>query len=382
VFGWFAKKVRSLSGPSRTIVWIAPDNIDRPLRFFGDEFPKRSDGSAKKIAQREQNAQIVQIIHDLIALRYPTTSNRFLRLQLKVLLGPVFRKGVFFAPISDLTRAELIEIVPTDFVTKEHITNRIGAQFSADLRKVNTFDKSSLELEIQSQIGGLREIFEKYQLLELAGGGSGSSRIRILLGVGRDESYKSWSNVADVMARLAPVFDHNLWFLHVCTSSAVNSYYEQLETSGEESLTFGVCTIYPRIRIIRVNDVSDLGLACLYRYTDALIHLSKAEGYGLPLAEAYLAGLPVFAVERNGFAEVLRRLPDQSSVHFFDGTPDYELLAGALFPEAALENRLNIRSKCSKNRLADVVVDSLLLSNATMGMLANQIIGEVTATQY
>jgi len=162
----------------------------------------------------------------------------------------------------------------------------------------------------------------------------------------------------------------------------VDSYYKHLASSHEESLTFGVCAIYPRIRVIRVNDVSDLGLACLYRYADALIHLSKAEGYGLPLAEAYLAGLPVFAIQRNGFAEVFRRLTDQSGVHFFDSTPDYELLSGALFPEAALEARVNSRSECSKKRLADRVVDNLLLSNASMGMLANQIIDEVTATQY
>jgi glycosyltransferase involved in cell wall biosynthesis len=376
VFAWFAKRVRILSGRSETIVWLAPDNIDRPLRFFGDQFPKRSDGSAKKIAHI---AHIVQVIHDLIALRYPTRGNRFLRLQLRFLLGSVLRRGVSFAPISELTRAELTAIVPAEYVTKGQIPNRIGVGVAADLRKVNTFDKSSLVLELESQIIGLREVFGKYQLLEPSGGSSG--KVRFVLGVGRDERYKSWSEVTDVLSQLAPVFDHNLWFLHVCTSSAANAYYEQLSSAHEESSVFGACTIYPRIRLIRVTDVSDLGLACLYRYADALIHLSKAEGYGLPLAEAYLAGLAVFAVQRNGFAEVFRRLPDQSAVHFFDSSPDYELLAGALFPEAALEDRLNARLECSKKRLADRVVENLLLSNATMGMLANQIIDEVTATQ-
>jgi glycosyltransferase involved in cell wall biosynthesis len=375
VFGWFAKKARNLSGRSKAIVWLAPDNIDRPLGSFGLGLPKKSHGSSKKI---EHIAQIVQIIHDLIALRYPTKDNRFLRLQLKVLLGPFFRRGVVFAPISELTRSELIGIVPARCVTKGHVSNRIGAQFSVDLRRVNTFDKSSLLVEIQSQISGLREVFGKYPSL----GHSGSGRVRLLLGVGRDESYKSWSNVTDVMAKLAPVFDHNLWFLHVCTSSSVNSYYDQLASSLEESLVFGSCTIYPRIRVIRVTAVSDLGLACLYRYADALIHLSKAEGYGLPLAEAYLAGLPVFAVERNGFAEVFRGLTDQSAVHFFDSFPDYEVLTSALFPEGALEDRVNTRSECSKKRLADRVVDNLLLSNASLGMLANQIIDEVSVTQY
>ena len=376
VFGWFAKKVRKVSGHSKSIVWLAPDNIDRPLGFFGDKFPQQSDGSSEKTGQI---AQVVQIVHDLIALRYPTTGNRFLRLQLRFLLESVRRRGVSFVPISELTRAELAEVVPVEYVTKGNIPNRIGTEVSADLRKVNTFDKSSLVLELESQISGLREIFGKYQLLELSGG---SGRVRFLLGVGRDEPYKSWSDVTDVVAQLAPAFDHNLWFLHVCTSSSPNAFYQQLSIAQEESSVVGVCTIYPRIRVIRVAGVSDLGLACLYRYADALIHLSKAEGYGLPLAEAYLAGLPVFAVQRNGFAEVFGCLPDQTAVHFFDSSPDYELLAEALFPEAALEDRLNTRLECSKKRLADRVVDNLLLSNATMGMQANQIIDEVTATRY
>lgn len=374
----FAWHMRRGCGAIKTLVWFAPDNIDRPL--FG--------GFGLFLATKQIPQKILQIVHDLIPLRYPNRDNRFLRLQMRLLLGPLFRNGIRFAPISQRTERDLGDFVPRQFVTKNQITNRVGKQFALDLRAVNAFDTFQMEKAIQAEINGLWDVLETHCLLKSADGigdlscSRFSGRIRFLLGVGRDESYKSWPKVTEMMAEIAPVLNHNLWFVHVCTSASTSSFYGELERHQEQCVTSGVCVVYPRLRVVRILELNDLGLACLYRLADALIHLSQAEGYGLPLAEAYLAGLPLFAVKSNGFAEVLPHLQDQSAVHFFDGLPDYEVLREALQPEASLEHRMESRRQRSIGRLSDGSAHDLLLSNAAMGLLAVQVIHEVTAGIY
>lgn len=53
------------------------------------------------------------------------------------------------------------------------------------------------------------------------------------------------------------------------------------------------------------TDLSDGELAWCYRHATALVAVSKAEGFGLPLVEARLHGLPVFASDIPVFREVL-----------------------------------------------------------------------------
>jgi glycosyltransferase involved in cell wall biosynthesis len=53
------------------------------------------------------------------------------------------------------------------------------------------------------------------------------------------------------------------------------------------------------------TDLRDTELAWLYRHGSALVALSKAEGFGLPLVEARRLGMPVFASDLPVFREVL-----------------------------------------------------------------------------
>lgn len=53
------------------------------------------------------------------------------------------------------------------------------------------------------------------------------------------------------------------------------------------------------------TDMSDAELAWCYSHAAALVAVSKAEGFGLPLVEARLHGLPVFASDIAVFREVL-----------------------------------------------------------------------------
>lgn len=54
------------------------------------------------------------------------------------------------------------------------------------------------------------------------------------------------------------------------------------------------------------TDLTDAELAWTYRHASALVAVSKAEGFGLPLVEARLRGLPVFASDIPVYREVLR----------------------------------------------------------------------------
>lgn len=59
------------------------------------------------------------------------------------------------------------------------------------------------------------------------------------------------------------------------------------------------------IRLHWWADLDDAELAWLYRHARALVAVSQAEGYGLPLVEARLQGLPVFAADIPVFREIL-----------------------------------------------------------------------------
>lgn len=64
---------------------------------------------------------------------------------------------------------------------------------------------------------------------------------------------------------------------------------------------------HPRFgdRLFWWTDLDDAELLHCYRHAAALVAVSRAEGFGLPLVEARLAGLPVFASDIPVFREVL-----------------------------------------------------------------------------
>lgn len=80
------------------------------------------------------------------------------------------------------------------------------------------------------------------------------------------------------------------------------------------------------------TDLDDAELAWLYRHARALVAVSRAEGYGLPLVEARLQGLPVFASDIPVFREILadegRFLPLSSAA--LAAAPLEDFLRGAL----------------------------------------------------
>lgn len=63
-------------------------------------------------------------------------------------------------------------------------------------------------------------------------------------------------------------------------------------------------------RLLWVDDANDAQLEAAYRGAKALIAASEAEGFGLPLVEAMLRGVPVFASDLPVFREVGGNLVD------------------------------------------------------------------------
>jgi glycosyltransferase involved in cell wall biosynthesis len=78
------------------------------------------------------------------------------------------------------------------------------------------------------------------------------------------------------------------------------------------------------------SDVDDSELHSLYTHAIALVHLSRYEGFGLPVLEALNAGCPVIAMElpvlRENFGTSVQYLPEN------DLRPLHALVSGLLEP--------------------------------------------------
>lgn len=75
-------------------------------------------------------------------------------------------------------------------------------------------------------------------------------------------------------------------------------------------------------RLFFINDASDRDLAALYGKTSGLVIASIAEGFGLPIVEAQLRGVPVICSDIPVFREVARH-----DAHYFDATAPSSLAA-------------------------------------------------------
>ena len=108
---------------------------------------------------------------------------------------------------------------------------------------------------------------------------------------------------------------------------------------------------YPDVHIIE-EDLSDPGLKALYQHCHVLVAPSRAEGFGLPMAEAMLSGLPVittgwsgqmdFCSAENSWLVDFRFAPAHTHIDLFGSVwadPDRSSLAEAMLKARAASDQ-------------------------------------------
>ncbi|MFN2386937.1 MAG: glycosyltransferase family 4 protein [Thermoanaerobaculia bacterium] len=89
---------------------------------------------------------------------------------------------------------------------------------------------------------------------------------------------------------------------------------------------------YPEVLLID-RDVPPEELVGLYKSAHALIHPSRAEGFGLPVAEAMLLGLPVIAPSSTGLADLCDETTALVIPHRLTRSASHVRVPGALWAE-------------------------------------------------
>lgn len=90
----------------------------------------------------------------------------------------------------------------------------------------------------------------------------------------------------------------------------------------------------------RPRPVSDAMLADLYRLSDALLFPSRAEGFGIPIIEAGLAGLPIFCSDIAPFHETAG-----AAAHYFDPQGDPVAIAAQIAAVLRADERYALRRR-------------------------------------
>gem|GEM_PF-5879625 len=138
-----------------------------------------------------------------------------------------------------------------------------------------------------------------------------------LLWVGRIKSHKKIEDLIELFAayhELDPLAE--CWIVGGQADKAYQSYLDWVIAHhfGEE-----------RSKIRRFGNVSDEELSRIYAEADAYVSMSEDEGFCLPLVEAMVAGLPVFAYGLEAVREVL----GQAGTVFHE--KDFSLLAASIY---------------------------------------------------
>lgn len=119
-------------------------------------------------------------------------------------------------------------------------------------------------------------------------------------------SYMPYKNVETLVRAAAALPDHEL---HLCS---------RISDADRERLT----RLAPTARLVFHNGVTDAAYAELLSGATALVHASKAEGFGIPLVEAMRLGTPVVVSNTPIFREI-----GGNAAEFFDAESSTSLVA-------------------------------------------------------
>jgi len=156
---------------------------------------------------------------------------------------------------------------------------------------------------------------------------SGRNEATTLLYVGRISSHKKLEHLLELLDALLKLDDTaELWIVGGGGGKAYLDYLNWVETGQLE---------LPADKVHWFGSVSEDRLRELYVTATAYVSMSEDEGFCLPVLEAMLAGLPVFAYGLPAVREVL----GGSGVYFLE--KDYDRLASRIYELTNDSDRLN-----------------------------------------
>lgn len=197
------------------------------------------------------------MIHDILAQTHPRYFSRLFTLRCWIFYGISSFLSRYILTISEYSRAEIYRVYPWTRRKKVHIMH-IGASFP---EAIYFNDHAPAQAPTHLRANG-----------------------RYALCVGRIEPRKNVQMAIDAFLKGAPV-DTKLVIVGRCEPGF------HLETYQDE-------------RIIYLGGVDDAELIELYRYAELFIYPTSAEGFGLPLLDAILFGVPTISSNLTSMAEV------------------------------------------------------------------------------
>ncbi len=229
----------------------------------------------------------VLTIHDLIPLLAPRETPHALKTRFlpvfRCLFNAAVRRADAILTPSDASRADLVR------------TLRMPAVRQADVVRV---------------YNGISPMFcpDPAGAAAPPSGTDATARTRRLLYVGRADPYKNLTALVEAFAvarRLAP------WPLQLTLLGAPDTRYPE---AARRAAALGLGG--DAIRWTGYSDPS--ATLAAYRAADLLVHPARHEGFGLPVAEAMAAGLPVLAND----IPVLREIAGEAAVFADAGAPE------------------------------------------------------------
>lgn len=284
---WSSRVLKQISRWSDgRLFWIAPCNFDRPIlsRIF---------------LPRSLRQSLVQVIHDTIPIDHRRSMSFLFWLQYSLLVKRTLAKieNVFTVSrhsaerLSQLSprRAKPVHVLPSGVesifgaLPRYRSPAELSAARSALLKRLC---EQSISLKTSSSVELPQAEIDKI------------SQKRWVVGVGRAQKYKSWDVAEDVLRQINGDISEGVLFIRVGGLSDLSALKTQAPSrDGQTTVLFEQNEGLP---VVRIESLSDELLAQMYRCSDAMLHPSRAEGFGFPPVEAALSGLPV--IYRSGTA--------------------------------------------------------------------------------
>lgn len=201
---------------------------------------------------KKAHCKSVVTIHDLIFLRYPDTYGRLARAILKFKTRYACRKADRIVAISEQTKRDIIQFyqIPADKIS-------IVYQGCDSIY----YDKVPSDK--------ISDVLRRYNLPS-----------RYLLSVGTFEKRKNQKSIIEAL----PHIDDDI---HLVLVGKPTEYAKELESAIAD------CRVGDRVHVL--HNVPNEDLPALYQGCSVFVYMSYFEGFGIPILEALVSGVPIVA---------------------------------------------------------------------------------------